>query len=91
MRSSICRRRSRRLLYARAFVRVAQLDTRAAAGEWLDTGLTDSTDLGEQAAGFHHTRWDGTDDNGRGVATGVYVVRLQTGWTTDEMRVVLLK
>ena len=53
--------------------------------------LVRSSDLGEQPAGLHQFRWDGSDEHGQSVASGVYLVRLRTAWATDEMRVVLLK
>lgn len=34
---------------------------------------------GEQAPGGHVVRWDGTDDHGRELASGVYVYRLRVG------------
>lgn len=45
---------------------------------------------GEQAAGPHEVRWDGTDDGGRRLAAGVYLVRLQAadGVRTGKMSLV---
>jgi len=34
---------------------------------------------GKVPAGYYTVRWDGTDDNGQPVASGVYVYRLQVG------------
>ncbi len=42
-------------------------------------------------AGADRVRWDGTDDTGRGVASGVYTVRLETVQGVTEQRVTLLR
>lgn len=42
-------------------------------------------------AGHHAVTWNGRDDRGRGVASGVYVVRLEALGRTQLQRVVLLK
>lgn len=42
-------------------------------------------------AGFHAATWDGTNEAGQAVATGVYVVRLQAGGVSDTRRIVLIK
>jgi flagellar hook assembly protein FlgD len=36
-------------------------------------------------------RWDGNDDNGRGVASGVYVFRVEAGKDSVSLKAVLLK
>ncbi len=41
--------------------------------------------------GYHEIRWDGRDDRGRGLASGVYLVRLATARGASERKVVLLK
>jgi len=41
--------------------------------------------------GVHSAAWDGTNDNGHRVASGVYVYRLKAGGTVDSRRMVLLK
>ncbi len=43
------------------------------------------------APGAHEARWDGRDDDGRAVASGVYVARLQTNDRVRTQRVVLLR
>ncbi|MFN2371111.1 MAG: FlgD immunoglobulin-like domain containing protein, partial [Candidatus Krumholzibacteriia bacterium] len=43
------------------------------------------------AAGSHAAPWLGNDDRGRAVASGVYVIRLETGATARTGRVVLAK
>lgn len=43
------------------------------------------------AAGPHDVSWDGLDDNGRGVASGVYFYRLVAGSFTQTKKMVLLK
>jgi hypothetical protein len=42
-------------------------------------------------AGTHRLTWDGRDDAGRPVASGVYLVRLTAGATVQTRRVALLK
>jgi hypothetical protein len=42
-------------------------------------------------AGDHEARWDGRDDAGRSVASGVYVIRLEAGGTVQSRTAVLLK
>ncbi|MDH4037771.1 MAG: choice-of-anchor B family protein [Candidatus Krumholzibacteria bacterium] len=44
-----------------------------------------------QPAGAHRVSWDGRDDAGRAVASGVYYSRLEAGTTRDAKRMVLLK
>ncbi len=46
---------------------------------------------GEQDAGFRSVVWDGTSDDGRAVASGVYMYRLQAGSEIDQKQMVLLK
>ncbi len=48
---------------------------------------------GNLSAGIHHVRWDGTDDAGRGVASGVYVVRFiaDNGRVNQVQRVSLVR
>jgi len=45
----------------------------------------------EQDAGFRSVVWDGTNDEGMGVASGVYMYRLQAGDEVAQKRMVLLK
>ncbi len=46
---------------------------------------------GKQDAGFRSVVWDGTSDDGRTVASGVYMYRLQAGDDVVQRRMVLLK
>ncbi|MFC2075693.1 aryl-sulfate sulfotransferase [candidate division KSB1 bacterium] len=46
---------------------------------------------GHQAAGSHRVEWDGRDDSGRPVGSGVYFYRLQTGDFSRTRKMVLLK
>ena len=48
-------------------------------------------DLGHRTAGEGHWIWNGTDDAGRAVASGTYLVRLRTDRGLDTGRVVLVK
>jgi flagellar hook assembly protein FlgD len=47
----------------------------------------------EQAprAGGHTVRWDGRDDNGRPVASGVYLYRLTSGGESRVRKLVLVR
>jgi hypothetical protein len=42
-------------------------------------------------AGLHEAEWDGRDQNGRAVASGVYFYRMQSGAGSETRRMVLLK
>ena len=42
-------------------------------------------------AGTHEVEWDGTDELGRSVAGGVYLVRMQTGEVAQTRRVTLIR
>jgi flagellar hook assembly protein FlgD len=44
-----------------------------------------------EGAGAHDVTFDGRDDNGRPVASGVYFYRLDAGTTTQTRKMVLLK
>jgi flagellar hook assembly protein FlgD len=46
---------------------------------------------GEQEAGVHVLRWDGRDDRGAPVASGVYLCRLQTGEREQTRKLLLLR
>ncbi|MFC1525985.1 choice-of-anchor D domain-containing protein [Candidatus Latescibacterota bacterium] len=46
---------------------------------------------GECQAGHHQMVWDGRDDDGRGLATGVYVVRMQAGPFQQVRKVALVR
>ena len=47
--------------------------------------------LGQVAEGQHEVVWDGRDDDGRGVASGVYLYRLQSGNFAAVRRMLLLR
>jgi flagellar hook assembly protein FlgD len=42
-------------------------------------------------AGYHELRWNGRDDAGRQVASGIYFARLMTPEYTKSMKMLLLK
>jgi hypothetical protein len=46
---------------------------------------------GSQSAGRYLVRWDGKDENGRSVASGVYLYRLHAGSFVQTRRLVLLR
>ena len=43
------------------------------------------------SGGNHSQRWDGRDDNGRGVASGVYFARVRTQNETKTIKMMLMK
>lgn len=45
----------------------------------------------KQAAGFHQTRWDGKDNDGRSLASGVYLYQLIANDFVDTRRMVLAR
>jgi flagellar hook assembly protein FlgD len=45
----------------------------------------------DEAAGFRECAWDGRDERGRPVASGVYFLRAETGDSVVERRAVLLR
>ena len=45
----------------------------------------------ELSADEHRVVWHGVDNNGRGVASGVYFYRLETGGESVVRRMVLMK
>lgn len=46
---------------------------------------------GYQAAGHQTVRWDGTDEQGNKVASGIYFYRIQAGEFTDAKKMILMK
>lgn len=46
---------------------------------------------GAQSGGSHTIRWNGRDDNGRGLASGVYVYRLQAGEFVQTRTMLMMK
>jgi flagellar hook assembly protein FlgD len=42
-------------------------------------------------AGAHHVDWDGRDDSGRNVASGVYFLRVQAGDRQATRKLVILR
>ncbi|MBT4099032.1 MAG: T9SS type A sorting domain-containing protein, partial [Gemmatimonadetes bacterium] len=46
---------------------------------------------GIRPAGTYHARWDGRDDDGHHLATGTYLIRLQTGSITQTRKLLLLR
>jgi hypothetical protein len=45
----------------------------------------------EKDAGYHSVIWDGTDDTGQSVSSGVYIYRIKTDYETDTKRMILVK
>ena len=45
---------------------------------------------GEKPAGYHHVRWDGTDEFGKKVGAGVYLYRMQAGNFIKTLKMMLL-
>jgi hypothetical protein len=46
---------------------------------------------GQQAAGNHSIDWDGRNETGQSVASGIYIYRIHAGQLVDTRRMVLLK
>jgi flagellar hook assembly protein FlgD len=46
---------------------------------------------GERAAGLHRLNWDGTDDAGRAMGSGMYIYRLTGEGFVQTRRMMLLK
>ena len=44
-----------------------------------------------KTAGVHTTSWDGTDDAGKPVASGVYYLRLQSNTTRETRKLTMIK
>lgn len=63
-----------------------QLDVYDAAGRRV-RALLDET----RGAGEHAVAWDGRDDAGRALGSGLYVLRLRAGGVNDSRRLVLVK
>lgn len=51
----------------------------------------DTLHAGPQVAGTHAVTWNGTDSEGRRVASGVYLFRMQAGGRTYVTRGTLLE
>jgi flagellar hook assembly protein FlgD len=62
---------------------VAIYDARGARVATLNAGIQD--------AGTHRVEWNGTDDAGRGVGSGVYFYRLEGAGAVASKKMVLLK
>jgi len=45
----------------------------------------------EFGTGVHNVRWDGTDDNGRTVSSGIYLYRMRAGEYQSVRRMLLMK
>ena len=46
---------------------------------------------GHQDAGQHNVVWNGRDDNGNGVASGVYLYKMRSGTYTSSKKMILMK
>ena len=46
---------------------------------------------GQQPAGFYTLTWDGANNTGARVASGVYMYRIKVGDFTDTKKMILLK
>ena len=44
-----------------------------------------------QTAGWHESSWDGMDNSGHAVATGLYLAKLQSGASTQTIKMLFLK
>ena len=50
-----------------------------------------SVDTGTQLNGWHQFTWDGLDDSGAQISTGVYLARVQAGSHADVVKMIFLK
>ncbi len=50
-----------------------------------------SVDTGTQQNGWHQFTWDGLDDSGAQISTGVYLARVQAGSHADVVKMIFLK
>lgn len=48
-------------------------------------------DLGKQERGIHNLVWDGTDERGNRVASGLYLTKITIGKTVDMKKIMLMK
>ncbi len=48
-------------------------------------------DRGSRGAGYYQTQWDGLDDAGRTVASGLYFARLVAGGTAQQRKMMLIR
>jgi hypothetical protein len=46
---------------------------------------------GRRLAGYHSVQWDGRDERGTAVASGIYFCRFNTPWSTQFQRMILIK
>lgn len=46
---------------------------------------------GRRLAGYHSARWDGKDERGAAVTTGIYFCRFKTPWSTQFQRMMLIE
>lgn len=46
---------------------------------------------GKQPAGFHRVEWDGRDDAGRAVASGIYVYQIKAGEIVQSRKMILIR
>ncbi len=46
---------------------------------------------GHYEAGYHTIQWNGTDENGRAVASGIYLYRLVSDFGADNKKMILMK
>ncbi len=64
----------------------ATLSIYSLTGQWVRTLIS-----GAQTAGSHSVLWDGRDDSGKPVSSGVYISRLKMGNKVAFGRMLLLK
>jgi len=53
--------------------------------------LVRNLNLGYEKAGIHRTEWDGRDNNGQSVSSGVYFYTLRTGKFSDTRKMIVVR
>jgi flagellar hook assembly protein FlgD len=84
--------------YPNPFNPVTQIDFMVAGDGWIEVAVFDvlgrkisTLQNGYCPAGTHAVTWDGTDDNGRPVASGIYLTRVSSRTQSAARKMVLLK
>ena len=84
--------------YPNPFNPVTQIDFMVAVDGWIEVAVFDvlgrkisTLQNGYCPVGTHSVTWDGTDGNGRPVASGIYLTRVSSRTQSAARKMVLLK